>query len=214
MIKDLEGELTWKLLDKYFYKRKYTEEEIKKYQELDSMFRKFNLKVYGEEDDIFSYQELFGYLENYGYYVVIDGDDGRCIPTIQRHGFDKEKAFVSIIDDYLFMNAIDYELQNRKELSKDFQKRFGIYGLNNYDKEFNSLEFFDNYFTLLYFSEYNLDKWDKYYDGNIPDEIIKSYEVYLNGIKWSHEQGFTWKYDRNIKQFNIKEKLKIRKLMK
>ena len=212
MIKELEGNMTVELLNKYFWHRKITKLEMQKEIELYKMFKEFNKKVHDDEEDIFSYDEWFEYLENFGYYILVDGDPGKCLPYLDSYGLEKEKAFISIINNYLSMNAIRYELDNRKKLSNDFQERFGIYGFNILDKKFNSLEFFDNYFTCLYFLEYNIDKWDKYYDGNIPVDMIKYYEEDLNNNWWSKEKNLTWEYDSNTKKFNCKRNIKVRKL--
>ena len=48
MIKELEGELTRELIDKYFWHRENTEEENKKEKDLYNMFKEFTKKVYGE----------------------------------------------------------------------------------------------------------------------------------------------------------------------
>ena len=214
MIKELEGKMTKELLDKYFWHRKTTKVEKQKCRELNKMFKEFTKKVYGQEEDIFSYDEWFGYLEDYGYYLLVDGDPGKCLPYLNNYGMDKEKAFVLIIYNFLIGMHQHYEFQNRRILCKDFQDRFGIFGFKNSDKNFNELDFFDNYFNCLYYAEYDLDKWNKYYDGNTPDEIIKYYENYLNDIWWTKEKGITWKYDVENKKFNCQKNQKIKKLIK
>ena len=69
----------------------------------------------------------------------------------------------------------------------------------------------NRYFQCLYFAEYALDNWNKYYDGNIPEKIIKYYENYLNNIWWSIEQSVIWTYNLETKKFDYTKKEKVRK---
>ena len=209
MIKELEGEMTVELLNKYFFNHKQTKNERKKCKDLYNMFKYFTKKVYGENEDIFSYNEWFGYLDEYGYYILVDGDPGKCLPYLENYGIDKDIAFYQIISRFLDLNSHYYEFNNRSELEKDFVNRFGefdfkpLYGLER-----------NRYFGCNYFAEYAMDKWDKYYDGSVPEKIIEDYEKYLNDIWWSKEQGVMWNYDINNKKFNCQRNQKIKKLTK
>ena len=170
------------LFKKYFSERKETEVEKSKYEELSSMIGNFYKKVYG--DDNYKYFLIdylsIGYLEDYGYYATTDADRG--YRNIINLGEKLEDAFVNLVGDALFTYAIVFEWTNRRELVRDYISRFG-------NTEYNQ---------SLSFAEYALNQWSKYYDGNIPNNIIKLYEEYLNSILLDDRGKTNWKF--NIEQ--------------
>ena len=184
-----------KLFKKYFSERKETEFEKSKYKELYNMISTFYKKVYG--DDNYKYFLIdylsIGYLEDYGYYATTDADRG--YRNIINLGEKLEDAFVNLVGDALFTYAIVFEWTNRRELVRDYISRFG-------NTEYNQ---------SLSFAEYALNQWSKYYDGNIPNNIIKLYEEYLNSILLDDKGKRNWIFDIEQGLFTYKNN-KVREL--
>lgn len=207
MIKELEGDGSFfqddPVLKKYFFDRKPTKSEKEKIDKLYSIVNNFCKKVYNEE---VSYLDI-GYLDDFGYYELTYADRGWY--DLTELGEDVNKVSLHAIDEILFSNGFDYELQNRKILEQEFDTRF---------KEFNfeplgGLES-NRRFNILHVTEYILSKWEKYYDGNIKEDTIKRYEDYINSIWWTKEQNITWEYDRDSKKINckkVKDKEKVKR---
>lgn len=211
MIKELEGKTSFfqtdPLLLKYFFDVTPTEHELEKMREVCEPCEKFIEKT-GLEKDLRYVPYAFdspAYLDNYGYYLLIDADRGNwdLIPL----GEDVEKIKRTTIYRMLGSLGIEYELRNRKELRKEYDERF---------KEMNFKPLYDletnRYFNCLYYVEYGISKFDIYYDGKIPDDIIDYFERRLNSIWWSKEQGVTWYYNRETKRFDCQKKEKSKKL--
>ena len=180
---------------KYFSRRKETEFEKNKYEELSNVINGFYQKVYGDDNykDFLIYYLSIGYLEDYGYYAITDADRG--YKNIINLGEKVDDAFINLVCDALGSYAVDFECTNRDKLKKDFANRFG-------DME---------YFHCLYYAEYELNQWSKYYNGNIPNNIIEKYEKYLNSILLGDIGKTNWQY--NIEQaLFIYKNNKVRKL--
>lgn len=180
---------------KYFSERKQSKMEKKKLKEFKMLIKDFCKKVYGDDNYnsfLINYASI-GYLEDYGYYTITDADRGYC--DVFNFGENINEAFKNIIIDVLFNHSINYEFENREILEQDFIKRFDI-----------------EYFGCLYFAENSLKHWNKYYDGNIPDNIINYYENYLNSIWWSEENNINWSFNLDTKKFNYKINTKIKKI--
>lgn len=202
MIKELEGKKIFSQEDvvfkKYFCNRKQNDFEEKKLEELSVLINDFCKKVFGKDNFDFSsvIYTVVSYLENYGYYAISDIDRGHM--EIFNFGEDLDKAFKNIIINVLFIYSINYEFENRKKLENDFIHRF------------DNIE----YFGCLYFAEDSIKYWNKYYDSNIPDDIINYYENYLNDIYLSKENNISWDFDSDKKLFNCKKQAKVKKLGK
>ena len=213
MIKELEDKYEFHpgdpLLNKYFFNVKPTKNEMKKMNEVYKYVKKFIKKTELNRDLSYKPYALISpsYLDNYGYYELIDVDRGNfdLIPL----GEDVNKVISYSIYKMLSMLSHDYELKNREKLNKEFDERFSkfnfkpLYGLDS-----------NRYFGCLHFAEYAIDKWNIFFDNNIPSEIIKYYEDYLNNIWWSKQQGVVWKYDNDNKVFNCQKNEMIKKIKK
>ena len=175
--------------------RKRTEGEEEELKKLRLMLKKFWQKVYPnlEYEFFLSGYSNIGYFENIGFYVEVDASsDDKIINT---YGNDLEGAFVSIIKAVLLEYSMDYENKNRKELQTNFETRFkGI-----------------KYAQGLYFAEYALEKWNQYYEDNIPDLIIEHYENYLNTC-FKRGDDMVWSYNREENKFVYKEKDKVKEM--
>ena len=66
----------------------------------------------------------------------------------------------------------------------------------------------EKYQTLESRYEYILDKWDKYFDGNISEKIIEEYENKLNSLELNNK---SYKYNKEIKKFEVIINNRIRK---
>ena len=179
--------------------------ETQKCIKLNGRFKKFTKKVYGMEFNIFSYCEIFGYLNGEGYYVLEDGDNGRIEPTVIKYGLNEEEAFFKILDTFLYGCGANYELDNRKKLVKEFIERYHKYGF----KIENGM--IDNYLGTIYIAEYCINKWNKYFDGNIPQEVINHYVEYVNDDYRNEMHGVNWWYNSEKKQFECEKRIKVRK---
>ena len=59
-----------------------------------------------------------------------------------------------------------------------------------------------------------MEKWNIYYDDNIPHELIKSYEDYLSTGWWSKGQNVIWTYNPDTLKFDCKKNNKTKKKLK
>lgn len=200
MIAELENQsefyYTDELFKKYFLERKLTENEQQKKEELFQLINNFINKVYSEE---LSFQEFIStgyvsvsYLNDFGYYIVSDRDRGHY--EVINYGEDTFIAFQKIITEFLFSHSFNYEMNNREQLKHDYKIRF--------NKEYNQ---------CLSFTEYCLNKWNIYFDNNIPNEIINYYEKYLNSVNYEQPDKI-WIYNIETKSFNLKTKDIVMKL--
>lgn len=196
MIKELNGKYKFfqddPLLEKYFFDKELTENERKKCSELYELVNNFCKKVYGKKS---SYIGIC-YLDNYGYYELKDIDRGWF--DLMPLGEDVNKVALYAVDEILFKNGFRYELENRERLKQEFDERF------------KDLSFEPNRgFHILHVTEYILSKWEIYYDGKLPEEIINKNESYMNNLWWTKEHHGKWEYDINTKKINfIKDKVK------
>lgn len=192
MIEELKGEDLFfqddEIFKKYFCNKEKTTIEHEKGEALANLIKDFCTKLYNEK--MRNYQFLpsgyitYNYLENYGYYFITDADRGwRSVINL---GEDTNRAFILLVSDILFVHSMYYELENREKLQADFKNRFG-------DIE---------YFGCLYYAEIAFQEWLKYYNDNVPIEIINYYEDYLNSVWWSKENNLNWKYNPNTKLFD------------
>ena len=185
---------TYDKLYKKIFEEKRSKEELDKKKMLGDMVMNFYKKVFNKIN--LPKQHLsFGYIDEFGYYVLYDCDRG-MIDFLE--GFPcrcLEQAFKIIIMDLLFYESMNYELENRKKLIKDFSTR-------NKKIKYNS---------MLARYEYTLRLFDKYYDGIIPDDIIKTYEKKLD---YSELDNINHKYNNKTKEIDliVNNKIRIEKL--
>ena len=182
---------------KLFWNKKYNVKEQEEFDKLKALLINFQQKAFPQEKSIIpSGIVTYGYLENFGYYVIENSDRGHY--TVCNYGLDLDIAFKSIIKDILFSWAIDYEFDNRANLKIDFYNRFST--------------FFDaTYEPCFYFAEYCLEKWQIYYEGIVPTDIINYYENYLNSLEI--KKNVIWRYDEKIQKLKC-VKIIVRKLEK
>ena len=185
---------------KYFYKRIRNENELIKEIQLSRLILKFYQKVYDEKQkvinrDIFDYDFFnYGYIEDYGYYTINDGNNGYYIVIC--YGEDINKAFINIVESIINKNAKESEIKNHREIKRIYKKRFG--SPKNYKE--------------LYYTNYALSKWNKFYDGNIPNQIV---DMYLNKLDSSLKNDITSvNYDKCNNQLLVNKAVKTKKLKK
>ncbi len=172
---------------KYFLRRIRNENELTREIQLSSMILKFYQKVFVKDQkvinrDIFDYNFFnYGYIDNYGYYTIHDGENGYYIVTC--YGEDINKAFINICQSIIDKNAKDEEKQNHREIKKIYKNRFG--------KKYQE----------LYFTNYALSKWNDFYDGNIPSEII---DIYLNELA---NNNIDSSYNTNTHELSVNKTL-------
>ena len=203
MIKELQGKKVLNyddpLLEKYFMKDS-SENEKTKLEELYERVSLFMQKVFEEEYKP-SKDYWFGYLDNYGYYQMDDFDRGWF--ELFNLGEDIDRVVFEVLDQLLYERSSEYEQNNREQLQREFNERFA-------DQYFRPLFNLNNkYARVLPMVEYALDKFDQYYDGKIPNSIIKHYEDYLTNIGWSKDQGIRWVYDSDAKQMIPERRVRL-----
>lgn len=154
-----------KTFNNFFVERPKTANEIAKERLLNSKLLDFYNKVYDPEKEYIDITMFdldlnsYGYIDNYGYYSVCYDSFGYYIA----HNFedDLDSIFVSLARSILAKKRNEYLYQNKKIVKKEFKEKH------------HNLKDFD----IIYSSEYDLAKWNIYYDGNIPKEISYMYEM-------------------------------------
>ena len=168
---------------KYFCRRIRNENELIREIQLSRMVLKFYQKVFSKEQkiinrDIFDYDFFnYGYIDDYGYYTIHDGGNGYY--TVICYGEDINKAFINACQSIIDKNAKEEEIRNHREIRKIYKNRFG------------------RKYKELYFINYALSKWNDFFDGNIPSEIIN---IYLNELENNHISS---KYNINTHEISV-----------
>ncbi len=157
-----------------------------------NFYRKvFNNKIENISLDNFTFDFYgYGYNMSDGYYIVYDGNF-RCYKVIAFKD-NINSVFIKIIEDIIKRKSYDNIYNNKNKICDEYKKRFS-----------NSNELWQ-----IYEAEYAIDIFDKYYDGNIPEDII---DRCLNRI---FIENAIISYDKDNKQIIIDRKIKRRKLIK
>ncbi|MBR7042184.1 MAG: hypothetical protein IKI04_01655, partial [Bacilli bacterium] len=158
---------TSKTFNEFFIERPKTENEIEKNILLKGSVLSFYNKVYNAnkafvdirmfDDDMHSY----GYIDNYGYYVIRYDSFGYLV--VHNHGEDISGAVIELIQSILTKKRMNELSKNKKDIKKEYRKHYKM-----------------KYFDIIYHAKYDLDKWNTYFDGNIPERIINIYNEYMN----------------------------------
>ncbi len=178
-----------------FWDHDRTKNEQRKTVELSNLVLAFYQKVFDVYEDNSSYIHFpydfldYGYLENYGYYVVRDGNWHYY--TVTCHGEDISEAVIDMAKSIINAKASSKLNKDRQEIK------------NNIKKQFNSTEKYEDIFR----TEYALKIWDTYFEGKTPEELVKYYEFILN----NYQENSIFKYDSEKKEL-IKTQIKKRKL--
>lgn len=160
---------------------KDTENHLKKlYDKLDEYNKLVNN---GKTDEVVS----VGYSPLFGYYTYSRIDENNY--QLMKLGKDLETAFLKIvINNIEFRKAVDAENRNKEKYVDTFEKAFE-------DMEYSS---------TIFYAEYMLNKFKKYYKDNIPEYVISYFEDYVyktTGMKWKYN-GFAF--------YPIKEDVKMK----
>ena len=176
-----------KLLSQYLYRQNKTQKEKEKESQLNKKILEFYQKAYNQQAknitiDIFNYDLFdYGYKENAGYYAVYDGTFGYF--DIIVFGDNVSRAFRNLGKNIIDRKSEDNINKNAKTIKKEYKNRFSH----------------TNKYLKLYYLEYALRKWDQYYDGNIPQEIL---DEYLDDI-----DKITLSYDQSTKEIKVYKKI-------
>ena len=205
MIQELAGKNLFHkdnpIFKKYFINKTFTENEKNNIYTLTTLILEFYKKTLDKEQEniniyCFDYDFCdYGYIDNYGYYTVLY--DGWNNYFVRCYGDDINSVFYDIAGNILSKESLKYENDHRSELKIDYKTRF------------NNLKY-DNAIPRI---EYELNRWSHFYDNNIPDEIIKSYQTKLSLVLLNNSVSFEYDKDNNrvvLKQNNSK----IKKLIK
>ena len=210
MIQELNGKTSFfqndPLYKKYFCNKEKTELEKNKELELYSMVCNFFKKIYNfspKEVEKLSdpYYISFGaYLDDYGFYTQTYQDRG--YHNIECYGTDINIAFLRTVDELLF----DLLLINQ---NSDCKQNIG-----KFTNLFTSISKADIKTFGGYLSQegWIIDKWNKYYEGEIPEYIVSYYEENINDFIWRYDGNIKCKYNNETKKFDINKKGKVRKL--
>ena len=182
-------------LKKYAFKGK-TEIELNKQKVLTDLILSFYKKVYNNEvskvsTDMFYYDLLkYGYNLDDGYYIIYGGRHGYYELVVFKDNIDG--IFINTIESIIEKHSSDNIYHNKASINEEYIKRFG--NINN--------------IWQIYNIEYILDKWNKYYDGNIPQELL---DKYLNKI---NIDNMLVSYDMVKKEITLSKQIKIKSLKK
>ena len=190
-----------KLFKKHFSEKKKTKKEQNAEKQLSSLVLSFYQKVYDKETQKINYSMFdlafctYGYLEDYGYYAIsYDDNNHYCV----EHYDGIHDAFISIARKILSHKFYSCEKKSKSDLKNDFKTRFG------------NVRYFDD----IYRYEYELDKWNKYFDGNIPNDLITMYNNYINSCYHAIAQKINLKYDETTQKIIMTDESKSKKLTK
>ena len=176
----------------YYENHKYTDDEIEKTESLKEKILEFEKKVRGNDKlpvSRYCPESHIVYFEDKGYISFVNGD--RDVVDIYYYGRTENEALISALINYELTYNIDIELQNRKELNKEYRKRFPNTEISEEDE----------YHGPFFFSELSLKDFRKYYGDDIPARLIKYYENHLSEV-----DGIDYQYDIETNEFILKDK--------
>ena len=122
--------------------------------------------------------------DNWNYYLV------------HIYGNNLFEAFSSLAKSILNNKRREYLNKNKKIIKNEYLTRFK--DIKNYEIIFNA--------------EYDLNKWNKYYQNEIPRELIDKYNRYVNDNYHLSKINNVLEYNKKIKSFIITNKTKVRSL--
>ena len=189
-----------KLLNSIFIKREKTDNEIKKEKILLNLLLDFYQKAYDKNTKELHYTMFdydlcsFGYIDNYGYYMI--NYDNWNYYLVHIYGNNLFEAFSSLARSILNNKRREYLNKNKKTIKNEYFNRFK--NIKNYEIIFNA--------------EYDLNKWNKYYQNEIPRELIDKYNEYVNDNYHLSKINNVLEYNKKIKSFIITNKIKVRSL--
>lgn len=183
---------------KYFCSHKRTEIEKSKVDELNNLLLELYRKMFDKNAEsvsisFFPYEfSDYGYLENYGYYIVREDNWGYYL--ISNYGENINKILISLSNIIIDKKASISYKGDKKNIKKDMLERF------------NKTSDIEELFHI----EYALKKWYKYFDGIINEEILN---IYLNRLSHLNSDNITYEYDANNNQI-ISKQNKTKKLIR
>lgn len=147
------------LYKKYFLKEKSPAEENEE-RILELLFNEFDVSLFHKSGEA-SFKNIlgnktFGYLEGYGYYVLTHKLIGKTKYAILHKYKDKIELFDTEVNNYLYNR---FRIEEEKLRGND---RF------NYHIQDLGIDYFKEY----YIYSRMLESYVKYYDGNVPSDII------------------------------------------
>lgn len=184
-----------KSISKYFLEREKTENEIVKEKELCDKVLEFYKRVYDENAEslnitMFDYNLFnFGYMNDYGYYVIKYSDWSQLLVHSYKDNLDE--VFYALASSILDKKRNEFETKHKRNIKKDIKTRFG----RRID------------FDRIFIAEYNLDKWNRYYNGNIPTELVSKYEEFINLDPSIYNSNSTFNYKNNKLTKTLKKTL-------
>lgn len=181
------------VLKKYFINKERTATEIEKIDQLSKLVVSFYQKVYDSKTHNVNYSmfdfdfRTYGYLEDYGYYII--DYDMKNYYFIQ-HLEDIHDAFIAVARRIMYKKYEEHVHVNHKEIKKNLKTR------SNDIKSFSA----------IYQYEYELSKWSKYFDGEVPQALIDMYNKLANMTYYASSQKLSFEYDELQKIFQAKAK--------
>ena len=172
-----------------------SENELAKENELTQLLLAFYQKTFDENAKAITHEmfdpnfKTYIYVDGCGYYAIKYGHkyDTKHYPSLN-------EAFINIAEIMLHKKSADYERKNHKELKRDFKKRFEN----------------QKYIFLIAEYEYELSKWNKYFDGNIPEEVIDGYDKGVNVICLSYDINLRVAFNPTTMKFEKIARPKVR----
>ena len=173
--------------------------ELAKEQELNAKVLDFYKKVYNQNAQKLSITNFdfdlhsYGYIDNSGYYLIIY--DSFNYYLVSHYGDNVDEIFTDIVKNIINKKYRIIDFQNHHIIKKEGHRRF--------PKIRNS--------ESIIYIEYILNQWHKFYDGKIPERIMKRYKNYINSKKITTD---SIEYDIDSKRITYRRNIKKRKLVK
>ncbi len=180
-------------LYKEYFKKQKTPIEQTAEANLELLIKKVDQILFnGDEDTFFkslTSSKTFGYLEGYGYYVLKHSDIGESRYAFPKIYSNKSTLFDSELFSYLYNR---FRIEEEKLRS---EARF------NYYIQDLGIEYFKEY----YIYSRMLESYVKYYNGNVPSDIIDNLLDRLNKVfkYYNPEIANRFTYDAESNSFTI-----------
>ncbi len=190
-------------IDKYCYsdneKRdryenyEYTDTEIRKAKSIEQRLMNFIAIAhgFGESEKYRRYhKQRMHYRDDIGYISFANAD--RDITDVYSYGKEEDIAFINMMVSYEFEYNRVYGLYHQKELFEEYKSRFHV-------------ETDDENYKPFFYAELAVQDFKKFYGENIPKEIIRYYEDYLE-LVYENKYEYNFETNKIFKTSNVLKK--------
>ena len=185
-------------LEKKYRKHNFTKNEREKTDEFNARVHEYITVVGGEDlsiSDFPSDDTITIYMDYKGYYTSESSKIKDGLIALYYHGIDDERAFLNYIKILEIRRAISC-----------VQKNNDIYEQEYYSLFPEDLDNIANYHVPFAISTLALRSYRKYFGENIPEELINTFENYLNT---STNHTYRYDYESNSIVKNVSKQTKL-----